>query len=105
MLEKVGWLSINQLASEVRLIETWKALYQEEYCLKEIFERVDSRISPRSENQIRLKSSFRTKIRETSFQYPSVQLWNACPKTITEARTETQARAAIRSYVEEHIPI
>ena len=105
MLERVGWLSINQLACEIRLIETWKALYQEEYCLKDVFERVVSRISPRSENQIRLKSNFKTKIRETSFQYPSVQLWNAAPKEITEAKTETQARAAIRSYVKEHIPI
>ena len=105
MLERVGWLSLNQLACEIRLIETWKALYQEEYCLKDVFEKVNSRISPRSENQIRLKSSFKTKIRETSFQYPSVQIWNAAPKEITEAESETQARAAIRKYVKEHIPI
>ena len=76
MLEKVGWLSINQLACEVRLIETWKALYQEEYCLKEIFERVDSRISPRSENQIRLKSSFRTKILNSPKLHLSAFCWH-----------------------------
>ena len=105
MLDKVGWLSINQLACEIRLIETWKAVYLEDYCLNEVFERVDSRISPRTQNQIRLKSKFKTKIRETSFQFPSVQLWNSAPIEITEAQTETQARAAIRRYVKEHIPI
>ena len=105
MLDKVGWLSLNQLACEIRLIETWKAVHLEDYCLNEVFERVDSRISPRTSNQIRLKSNFKTKIRETSFQFPSVQLWNDAPRNITEAKTETQARAAIRSYVKEHIPI
>ena len=30
MLEKVGWLSINQLACEVRLMEVWKALNKED---------------------------------------------------------------------------
>ena len=35
MLEKMGWLSINQLACEVRLIEVWKALNQEDYVLPE----------------------------------------------------------------------
>ena len=70
-----------------------------------MFERVDSRISPRASNQMRLKSNFKTKIRETSFQFPSVQLWNSAPVEITEAQTETQARAAIRRYVKEHIPI
>ena len=64
-----------------------------------------SRISPRTSNQIRLKSTFKTKIRETSFQYPSVQLWNDAPKDITEAQTESQARGAIRKYVKECIPI
>ena len=77
MLEKVGWLSINQLACEVRLIETWKAIYVEDYCLNEVFERVDSRISPRALNQIRLKSNFKTKIRETSFQFPSVRAFTS----------------------------
>ena len=38
MLEKLGWMSINQVACEVRLVETWKALNQENYCLSEVFE-------------------------------------------------------------------
>ena len=106
MLKEVGWLSINQLASEVRLIEVWKALYQEEYCLKEIFERVpDKEIGTRSTNQIKLKSHFKSRLRENSFQFPSVQLWNAAPPEITEARSESKARADIRKHIKQTIPI
>ena len=64
MLEKLGWLSINQLACEVRLMETWKALYLEDYCLNNIFERVQNTRATRSSNKIRLKTFFKTKIRE-----------------------------------------
>ena len=106
MLEKLGWLSLNQLACEVRLIETWKALNQGGYCLSEVFERSENTtINTRSSNKIKLKASFKTRIRESSFQLPSVQLWNAAPKDITEAQTEAQARSAIRKFVKENIPI
>ena len=105
MLEKVGWLSINQLACEVRLLEVWKALNQDEYCLKDIFERVNNQVNTRSNNQVKLKASFKTRLRENSFQFPSVQLWNAAPSEVTEAKTESQARAAIRKHVQLTIPI
>ena len=106
MLDKLGWLSLNQLACEVRLIETWKALNQEGYCLSEVFERTESTsINTRSSNKIKLKSHFKTRIRESSFQLPSVQLWNAAPTDVTEAKNESQARSAIRRYIKENIPI
>ena len=106
MLDKIGWLSINQLACQVRLVETWKALHVENYCLNEVFERIDNgSINTRSSNKIRLKSHFKSRIRETSFQFPSVHLWNSAPKEITEAKSESRARAEIRKYVMENIPI
>ena len=40
MLKEVGWLSLNQLACETRLIEVWKSLNIENYCLQDAFERV-----------------------------------------------------------------
>ena len=105
-LEKTGWLSINQLACEVRLLEVWKAMYQEDYCLKDVFERVENKsIRTRSSSQIRLKTMFKTRLRETSYQLPSVLLWNAAPKEVTEAQTESKARAAIRQHVKNNIPI
>ena len=90
----------------MRLIETWKALNQEGYCLSEVFERTENTsINTRSSNKIKLKSHFKTRIRESSFQLPSVQLWNAAPTDVTEAKTESQARSAIRRYIKENIPI
>ena len=86
-------------------METWKALNVEDYCLKNIFERVQNIRETRSSNQIRLKTFFKTKIRETSFQFPSVELWNNAPIEVTEAKSESQAKAAIRNFVKKYIPI
>ena len=97
MLKKLGWMSINQLACEVRLVETWKALNNENYCLSDIFERTENGPhNTRSSNKIKLKSYFKTRIRESSFQQPSVQLWNAAPVEVTKACSESKARSEIR---------
>ena len=95
MLDKLGWLSLNQMSCEVRLIEVWKSLNVENYCLKDIFEKIQSR----NENRIKLKSGFKSRLRENSFHYPSVQIWNAAPQTITHAKSESTARKAIRDFV------
>ena len=105
MLEKLGWLSINQLACEVRLMEVWKALNKEDNCLSGLFEKVESKPGLRSSNRIRLKTNLRSRLRENSFQFPSVELWNAAPAQITEAKCESKARTEIRRYVKQTIPI
>ena len=99
MLEEVGWLSLNQLACETRLIEVWKSLNLENYCLSNVFEKVEFSRFTRGSLKIRLKSSFKSQLRENSFQYPSVQLWNSAPQDVTSASTESEARAAIKAYV------
>ena len=104
MLEEVGWLSLNQLACETRLIEVWKSLNIDNYCLKDLFEKVEHHRFTRDSQKIRLKSSFKSQLRENSFQYPSVQLWNSAPLDVTNASTETKAKTAIRAYVK-NLPI
>ena len=100
MLEQLGWLSINQLSSEIRLLEVWKGLNLDNYCLNELFEKATpNQGNTRSADLNKLKTCFKTKIRENSFTYPSVQLWNAAPPEITTAITETKARKAIRNFV------
>ena len=99
MLDQVGWLSINQMSCEIKLIEVWKSLNLENYCLKELFEKISSNKGTRSETKIRLKSNFKTRLRESSFHYPSVQVWNTAPPSVTNAQSESQARTAIRDYV------
>ena len=100
MLEKLGWLSLNQMCAEVRLIEVWKSLNLENYCLEDMFEKADSaRINVRNSSRNRLKSSFKSRLRENSFHYPSVRLWNSAPIEVTKAITESAARNAIRKHV------
>ena len=100
MLEKLGWLSLNQMCAEVRLIEVWKGLNLENYCLEDMFEKADSaKLNVRNSSRNRLKSSFKSRLRENSFHYPSVRLWNAAPEEVTNAMTETSARTAIRKHV------
>ena len=100
MLTQLGWLSINQLASEIRLLEVWKGLNQENYCLNQLFEKSESNNGiTRWAGLNKLKTGFKSKIRENSFVYSSVQLWNSAPPEITTETKETRARKAIRSYV------
>ena len=99
MLDQVGWLSINQMSCEIRLIEVWKSLNVESYCLSGLFEKVSSKHKTRSEENIRLKAGFKSRLRESSFHYPSVQVWNSAPTSVTKAQSESLARKAIRDYV------
>ena len=96
MLQKLDWLSINQLAAEVRLIEVWKAL-NENNSLTEMFERVEG--STRAASQNRIKVGKNSKIRESSFLRPSVKLWNMAPLSVVEAPIEANARKAIKDFV------
>ena len=100
MLEKLDWLSLNQLTCEIRLIEVWKALNMEDHCLNNLFEKaITNEGRTRSAGTNKLKNKFKSKIRENSFIYPSIQLWNSAPVDVTTATTESQARANIRKYV------
>ena len=53
----------------------------------------------RSAGLNKLKIGFKSKIRENSFAFPSIQIWNSAPPEVTTAESETKARAAIREYV------
>ena len=100
MLEKLGWLSVNQLSCEIRLIEVWKALNQENHCHNNLFEKtITNQGITRSAGLNRLKIGFKSKLRENSFSFPSTQVWNSAPADVTTAVTESQARAAIRKFV------
>ena len=99
MLNKLDWVSINQLASEIRLIEVWKGLNKENYCLNEMFEKVvtNNRVT-RSAGLIKQKNVFKSKLRENSFAYPSIQLWN-CKYNNRNQRIKGQNCDQNRNYV------
>ena len=96
MLQKLDWLSINQMAAEVRLIETWKALNLDS-SLAGMFEKVQGRTRAANQNRVKLEKN--CKLRENSFLYPSCKLWNRAPLSVVEAKSESHARKAIRAFV------
>ena len=96
MLQKLDWLSINQMAAEVRLIETWKALNLDS-SLAGMFEKVQGRTRAANQNRVKLEKN--CKLRENSFLYPACKLWNRAPLSVVEAKSESHARKAIRAFV------
>ena len=99
MLKKLNWLSVNQLAAEIRLMEVWKAPNLENYCLSDLFQEVDNERVTRSSGTRKLKTNFKSNLRESSFHYQSVRLWNSAPLEIIQAETESKAKSEIRKYV------
>ena len=99
MLKQLHWLSINQLACEQRLMQVWKSISNEDYCLHDMFKPRENQRETRSAGTKKLQINFRTKLREASFHFPSVRLWNSAPEEVTNAPTESQAKTAIRKFV------
>ena len=96
MLSKLGWLSINQLVAEVRLKEVWKALNTES-SLSGLFEKVEGPTRASASNKI--KVGMNSQLRENSFVYPTVKLWNRAPDSVRLANTELKAKREIRQFV------
>ena len=97
MLNQLQWLSLNQLAAEVRLKETWKALHQGS-SLSGLFQRVESSTRATTiHNTVQIGMT--STIKENSFLHPSAKLWNIAPQAVVNAATERQAKKAIRDFV------
>ena len=78
MLNELGWLSVNQLTAEVRLLEVWKLL-NEDYCLSDMFAKVESKTGRMGKNSVRVPKVVLSRLRDNSFKYPSCKLWNLAP--------------------------
>ena len=63
---RLGWLSINQMAAQARLIETWRALDTES--VSHLFKKFES--STRASAHNRLKSTPQNQIKESGFLFP-----------------------------------
>ena len=61
-----------------------------------MFERVQGSTRAASQNLIKMGPN--SKIRESSFLYPSAKLWNMAPISVVEATNELNARRAIRDF-------
>ena len=98
MLNQLGWLSVNQLNAEVRLLEVWKSL-NEDYCLSDMFTKVESKTRGTGKNSVRVPKVVLSRLRDNSFKYPSCKLWNLAPIEVTTAPTLAKAKDEIRKFV------
>ena len=106
MLDKLGWLSLNQLAAETRLIEAWKSINKEDYCMREVL-------------HLRPKGNYRTRQNHidfldtgvddiygsAGFVHTTAKLWNKAPISVKEATSINLAKREIRKFVIEEIPM
>ena len=104
MLEEVGWLSINQMCAQTRLMEAWKSINQENYCMSDTL-------------KVRQKGSYKTRSSDlvlldhgedgqhTSFVNPTSKIWNKAARDLKQAETLNQAKTSSRNYVIEKIPM
>ena len=101
MLEALNLPSVNQLAVEIKLTETWKSINDPIYPIK-----IDrNRMGGEETNRVmrpgtsrELKDNARTKIGENSFCISAGKLWNQAPQKIKEAATISQAKKLIKEY-------
>ena len=101
MLEELGWLSINQICAQTRLIEAWKTINVEDYCLGEVLrlKKKSEHMCTRSNKQDLFETSQPNKFANASFAQKTSQIWNECPKSVKEAKSLTLAKKAIRQFV------
>ena len=74
-------------------MEAWKALN----ILSNLFEKVEGTTQASQNNKIKVVKN--SKLRENSFVYPTVKLWNSAPVSVTRAETENKAKKGIREFV------
>ena len=101
MLEKFQILSVNQLAAEIKLIETWKSINVEgcpikldPYSLNQVAN--DHVLRPQS-NRI-FNDTARLQLSQSSFHIDAARLWNNAPLKIRGALTLNMAKNAIKEH-------
>ena len=106
MLKNLEWPSVNQLAAETRLIEAWKCVNQEDYCMREVLHLRPKGNYNTRQNQIDLLDTGVDDIYGSAgFVKTTAKLWNKAPMSIKLASSLDQAKERIKQFVREEIPI
>ena len=106
MLDELGWLSINQLAAETRLIEAWKTVNLEDYCMKDVLKlRHKGNYNTRRNHVNLLDTGVEDIYGSAGFVNSTAKLWNKSPDSVKEAQSLSHAKREIRKFVQEEIPM
>ena len=100
LLEKFGFLSVNQLNAQVKLLEMWKALNVIDYPLKIAQQSVpEAGTSTRASHKGKPINIGKSTTTRNSSVSDSIRIWNLAPSSITESKTAYQAKNAIKTFV------
>ena len=102
MHEDFGWLSVNQMIAEVRLVEAWKIVHDPSSPLHGTISFKESHtnvVITRSQHHPILDPGRPNKIARNSFAAPTALVWNSAPNCIKEAKSCLIAKKLIRNYV------
>ena len=102
MLDKFGLLSVNQLASQIKLIEVWKSenvpgnpLSLEAYSLHTSV----LKEALRDRKNRTYNDSAKLNISQSSFHKDAARIWNRAPVSVTAAKTINEVKTASARYV------
>ena len=93
--------SVNQLNAEIKLIEAWKSINNNNYPFKmesniQNLSQSDRTLRPSS---IKLwKDTAKTKSGVNSFNIDTAKLWNNCPEAIKTAKTIGLAKSEVKKH-------
>ena len=106
MIENVGWLSINQLSAETRLVEAWKCAHVDNYCLQEVLVKQRKGTYQTRRNEMTHFDRGADDLHgSTSFVNTTAKLWDISPDEIKKASSLNQAKRLIRNFVKNNIPM
>ena len=101
MLEQFQLLSVNQLAAEIKLIETWKSI-NIEGCPTELepynLNQADNEYRLRPQPNRIFNDTARLQLSLSSFHIDAARLWNNAPATVKSALTLNVAKKAIKEH-------
>ena len=98
MLAEMNWSSINQLSIQTRLEQAWKAIHIKDHPLASLFKMKENNGYTLRNRESQFQQSIPSRLKERSFCYPTVRLWNNAPNFIKEAKSFKEAKKLIRKY-------
>ena len=88
------------MCGETRLIEAWKTVHQEKYCMRDVLtiKKKSEYMPTRSNDTTLLEQSVNNKFSNARFANMTAKLWNECPKEIKEEQKFERAKTLIKEY-------
>ena len=100
LLEKCGFLSINQLNAQVKLMEIWKAKNVDNYLLKiKQQESTSETVTTRAAARGRPCEIGRSKQTQNSCISDAIRIWNIAPDIVKNCKSLYSAKVETKKYV------